>query len=261
MQTEKKLLKTIIIDDEPSGRESLYKYLIEYSNSYDVLGIASSADEGEEMILKFKPDLVFTDIEMPIRSGLDMLTSVLQQLEFLIVLTTAHEQYAIKAINRFNIVGYLLKPIDMDEFRGVERKIFEKASLDSSFKSANQIVSISKPASSMIFLPKLGGKEAIKAEDIIYCKASNNYTEIYLLGKVQKVISKTLKSTESMLADFPFFYRVHDSYLVNYRYILEFKNEGEAGMLILQEGYNIDVSKRRKADFLKFLRENGVKFE
>jgi two-component system LytT family response regulator len=260
MQPESKLLKTVIVDDEPSGRESLYKYLTEFSKGYDVVGVASSADEGEEMILKFKPDLVFSDIEMPIRSGLEMLSSVIDKHSFLIVLTTAHEQYAIKAINRFDIVGYLLKPIDMDEFHGISRKIFEKAGQDT-FKRSTVQSGSTDSKSSIIFLPKLGGKEAIKAEDIIYCKASNNYTEIYLIGKTQKVISKTLKATESMLSDSPFFFRVHDSYLVNYRFIQEFKNEGEAGMLNLQEGHSIDVSKRKKADFLQFLRANGVKFD
>jgi len=253
-------LKTIIVDDELSGREALNKILTEYSTGYDVMGIASSADEGEELIKTHKPDLVFADIEMPIRSGLEMLSSSLEHHNFLIVLTTAHEQYAIKAINKFDIVGYLLKPIDIDEFRGIEKKIAAKAALgvpEKPNKHNNANVG-SGPA--ILFLPKLGGKEAVNVEDIIYCKASNNYTEIYLKGKTQKVISKTLKATESMLADFPFFYRVHDSYLVNYRFIEEFRNEGEGGMLNLTEGYSVDISKRRKADFLQFLKSKGVKF-
>lgn len=261
MQPDTKVFRTVIVDDEPSGRESLKKYLLDFSVGYDVLGVASSAEEGEKMILNLKPDLVFADIEMPIRSGLDMLGAVIDKHPFLIVLTTAHEQYAIKAINRFDIVGYLLKPIDLDEFRGVEKKIREKAGLLKDKPEKTEISPPQNPSSSIIFLPKLGGKEAVSAEDIIYCKASNNYTEIYLTGKNKKVISKTLKATEALLSGFPYFFRAHDSYLVNFRFIREFRNEGEAGMLILAEGYHVDVSKRRKADFLHFLRTHGVTFE
>ena len=260
MQPKNTNLKTIIVDDELSGRESLNKILTTYSQGYDVLGIASSAEEGEQLIKSHKPDLVFADIEMPIKSGLEMLNSALEHQQFLIVLTTAHEQYAIKAINKFDIVGYLLKPIDIDEFRHIEKKIFAKANLGIEQKTLPSAPSNSTNGPSILFLPKLGGKEAINIEDIIYCKASNNYTEIILKGKIKKVISKTLKATESMLVDFPYFYRVHDSYLVNYRCIEEFRNEGEGGMLNLTEGHSVDISKRRKADFLLFLKSTGVKF-
>ena len=152
------------------------------------------------------------------------------------------------------------KPIDIDEFRHIEKKIFAKANLGIEQKTLPSAPSNSTNGPSILFLPKLGGKEAINIEDIIYCKASNNYTEIILKGKIKKVISKTLKATESMLVDFPYFYRVHDSYLVNYRCIEEFRNEGEGGMLNLTEGHSVDISKRRKADFLLFLKSTGVKF-
>lgn len=254
-----KKIKTVIVDDESGGREALEKVLNGFSSSFEIIGVAKSSEEGLERILTLKPDLVFSDIEMPVKSGLEMIREAQKSYRFNVVLTTAHEQYAIKAINQFDVIGYLLKPIDLDEFYAVERKILERFSNP----QEQQLIPSGIPVTGFpqkIFLPKAGGKEAVDPADIYYCKASGPYTEIYLKSGEMKTVSKPLKSTEAILTTHLGFFRVHDSYLINSLYISEIRNEGEAGVVVLNKNIEVDISRRKKADFITFLETRGLFF-
>jgi len=252
-------IRTIIVDDELSGRQSLEKILIGFSVAFEVVGIAKSADEGLQMIKNLKPDLVFADIEMPYKSGLDMLKESLLINSFHIVLTTAHEQYAIKAINQFDVIGYLLKPVDLDEFYKVEKRIIDKFSNGQTHVPPS-LQSISFSTHSKLFIPKIGGKEAVDPSEILYCKASGPYTEIHMISGVVKTISKPLKATEVLLTPSLGFFRVHDSFLVNSNHISELRNEGESSVVVLNKVTEIDVSRRKKSEFLEFLETRGLFF-
>ncbi len=252
-------IKTIIVDDELSGRQSLEKIVVGFSSAFEVIGIAKNAEEGVQMIRDLRPDLVFADIEMPYKSGLDMLKEALQQCSFQIVLTTAHEQYAIKAINQFDVIGYLLKPVDLDEFYKVEKRIVEKLTRGQQ-QTVNPLQTIPFSTHAKLFIPKLGGKEAIDPSDIIYCKASGPYTEIHLFTGEVKTVSKPLKATETILNNQLGFFRVHDSYLINCKYICELRNEGEGGVVILNKKTEVDISRRKKHDFLSYLESRGLFF-
>ncbi|MBK9636553.1 MAG: response regulator transcription factor [Bacteroidetes bacterium] len=251
-------ITTIIVDDELSGRQTLEKYLCSYSESFDVVGIAKSAAEGLKLIQEFKPALVVSDIEMPLKSGLEMIREALETHTFKIVLTTAYEKYAIKAINQFDVIGYLLKPIDLDEFYSVEKRILDKFSKPMETTLQTPIPIRNFPQK--FFLPKVGGKEAVDPSEILYCKASGPYTEIHMISGVVKTISKPLKATEVLLTPSLGFFRVHDSYLVNSNHISELRNEGETSVVVLNKVTEIDVSRRKKSEFLEFLETRGLFF-
>ena len=122
------MLKTIIIDDEPKGRQMMRRLLENYCSDVKVVGLADSADSGKRMIEEQHPDLVFLDIEMPHRNGFEMLEAIGVR-DFNVVFVSAHERYAINAI-RYSALDYLLKPINIAELKAAVKKAIVARSLD-----------------------------------------------------------------------------------------------------------------------------------
>ena len=108
-----KNLRAVIIDDEANAREALQNMLKLVSPEVEICGEAKNVDLGIELINTQKPDLVFLDIQMPGKTGFDLLNSF-EKLDFKVIFTTAYQEYALKAF-RFSAIDYLLKPIDPDE--------------------------------------------------------------------------------------------------------------------------------------------------
>ena len=109
------MLKTIIIDDETKGRQMMQRLLEKYCRGVEVVALADSADAGKKMIEEHHPDLVFLDIEMPYRSGFEMLEE-LESINFNVVFVSAHEKHAMKAI-KYSALDYLLKPVNIKELQ------------------------------------------------------------------------------------------------------------------------------------------------
>ena len=118
------MIKAIIIDDELHCLETLSILLKDYCPEVQVLEQCRSAKKGLEAIEKFKPDLVFLDIEMPVMNGFELLEQF-STISFAVIFTTSYDQYAIKAI-RFSALDYLLKPIDPKELIAAVQKVSSK---------------------------------------------------------------------------------------------------------------------------------------
>jgi two-component system LytT family response regulator len=205
-----------------------------------------------EAIARSKPDLVFLDIEMPTMNGFEMLEQF-QQIPFAVIFTTSYDQYAIKAI-RFSALDYLLKPIDPKELiLGVQKVQTQKA-----LPSAEQFEMLLKQVHhkgsgfQKVAIPTVEGFELIPADQIVHCKADDNYTHLYLKDKSKITACRSLKEMEEQLQEFSFFIRVHHSYLVNLNEVTKYVR-GEGGYLILTDSSTINVSRSRKEMLLKKL--------
>ncbi len=113
-EKELELIRAIIVDDEQGALETLEKKISLYLPNISVVALANSAKEGLQAIHKFKPDLVFLDIEMPWMNGFEMLDCLGDNIDFAVVFVTAYDQYAIKAF-KTKAIDYLLKPVDKDD--------------------------------------------------------------------------------------------------------------------------------------------------
>jgi two-component system LytT family response regulator len=208
--------------------------------------------QGLNAIQQHKPGLVFLDIEMPDKTGFELLNS-LPEINFDIIFTTAYNQYAIKAI-RFSALDYLLKPVDLDELKGalarVYRKHLKKEQRENIDMLMNNIRS-SQPNFSRITLSTQDGLVILHIDEIIYCEASGTYTFFYLKNKEKIVVSKTLKEYEDLLKDHHFF-RAHNSFLINLNEVKKYI-KGDGGSVIMSNGDEVFVSKRRKEEFLASL--------
>ena len=244
------MIKSIIVDDELHCLESLSLLLDEFCPEVQLLDQCSSAKKGLEAIEKFKPDLVFLDIEMPVMNGFELLEQ-LSAISFAIIFTTSYDQYAIKAI-RFSALDYLLKPIDPKELVMAVKKIQEERHLPlaEQFQMLLKQIKGKNNDINKIAVPTAEGFELISAEQILYCEANDNYTHFFLKNKSKIIACRILKEIETQVQDFPFFVRVHHSYLVNLNEVTRYIR-GEGGHLIMSDGSSVNVSRSRKEALLK----------
>ena len=195
--------------------------------------------------------MVFLDIQMQSETGFDLLAKV-KPINFEVIFTTAHSNYAIKAF-KFSAIDYLLKPIDIEDLKKAVEKVERKVNFNISAR-LEQLVQNLKPSSGQnhkLALPTLDGLIFVKIEDIIYCEASSNYTQIFTFDGKKHVVSRTLKEYEELLADHDFF-RIHNSFLINLNSIKKYVR-GEGGYVIMSNDVSLDVSKRKKEAFLSKL--------
>ena len=238
------MIRSIIIDDEQHCIRVLLNDLQNNCPVVEVLDACSSAKEGILSIKKNQPDLVFLDVEMPWMNGFEML-EVLGDLNFCIIFTTAHDEFAAKAF-RISAVDYLLKPIDANDLKEAVQKVEEKMEKGSSLKHiSNLLQNIRQPSvDQKIALPQREGYEFIDVSSIIYCQAEGAYTKVFIADKKHMLISRTLGDVEELLPT-EMFQRIHHSTLINITYISQFLRT-DGGYVVLKNGEKLSVSKAKK---------------
>ena len=238
------MLRSVIIDDEPQNAAILKSDLTTHCPLVEVIKVCHSAKEGILGIKKEKPDLVFLDIEMPWMNGFEML-EMLDTIDFSIIFTTAHDQFAAKAF-RISAVDYLLKPIDANDLKEAVRKAQQKTEQrQGNVHIENLLRNIKQPTSQQkIALPYKDGYEFIEVSHIIYCQAEGAYTRVFLDNKKHILVSKTLGDIEELLPN-DLFQRIHHSTVVNLNYVTHFVRS-DGGYVKLQTGEQLTVSKSKK---------------
>ena len=253
-------LRAVIVEDEANARQTLRNMLKILCPDVEIIGEAKNADLGIELINKEKPNLVFLDIQMPGKTGFDLLKSF-EEIFFDVIFTTAYQQYAVKAF-RFSAIDYLLKPIDPDELVEAIKKVKEKSQgLDNQQLSVLE-EHLLEPVFTKKRSPNGDRRLALSASDgihfvalteIIQCEAMGAYTRFHLTTGKKIIISKVLKEYEEMLDDY-YFFRVHQSNIINLDHVKRYV-KGDGGQVWLSDGAEIEVSRRRKEEFLALLSE------
>jgi len=238
------MLRSVIIDDEPQSAGILKTDLAIHCPSIEVIGLCYTAKQGILTIKKEQPDLVFLDIEMPWMNGFEML-EVLGDINFSIIFTTAHDQFAAKAF-RISAVDYLLKPIDATDLQDAvgkaEKRIHQQ---HGNVNIENLLHNFKQPVTQQkIALPNKDGFEFAEVNQIIYCQAEGSYTKVFLAGKKHILVSRSLGDIEELLPSV-LFMRVHHSTLVNINYITHFVRS-DGGYVKMQTGEQLPVSKSKK---------------
>lgn len=248
------MIRCIIVDDEELARETLRKIIDRYfSEKLSVQCTAGSVKEAVDCIYRHNPDLVFLDIEMPAENGF-RLFEYFDHYHFEVVFTTAYKDYAIDAIKNAAL-DYLLKPINYIDLKEAIGKVEAKIQTRTTQARVEALLSNIASGSDIyhkIALPTLEGYKMVKANDIIYCEADENYSKIHLNSGEVIFVPKTLKTIEDLLTQENFF-RIHKSYIVNMNYIESYTRT--VGYRIrLENGSELDVASRRNEEFLKALR-------
>lgn len=244
--------KTIIIEDEKRAQMLLQSILATNFPEIEILAVCDDLPTGVKAILKYKPDFVFLDIEMPHFSGLEILDFFgEEQVQFSIIYTTAYNHYAIEAL-KIAAIDYLLKPISKEDVKlAIERydKIAKNHKTDS-FSTLKSIISENKI--NKIAVPEGNQLHFIEPETIIYIKADNSYSELYLDNESKLVVSRSIKNFEEGLKYSNLFFRIHKSYLINTKFIKKF-DKSNGGWVSLLNGVELPVSQEKIIEFLSLL--------
>lgn len=243
--------KAIIIDDEAKGRLALKQKLTDYCPEIEVIAEADNGPEGIFLIEHHHPRVIFLDIEMPRMNGFDMLNEI-EEKNFHIIFTTAYDQYAIKAI-RFAAFDYLLKPVDIEELKAAVAKIetVKNTQVKKQVEMLRQNMQQPKVQLHKLAIPALEGLFFYDINEVVHLEANSNYTNIYFGNKTKIVASKTLKEFEELLPE-EIFFRTHHSHIINLNYVKRYI-KGDGGQIELQNGNYVDVSRRKKDEFLKVM--------
>ena len=227
----------IIIDDERLAREEVKRHLVNHPE-FNIVGEASNVNNGKQLIETKKPQLVFLDIQMPEKSGSDLLEELTTTPE--VVFTTAYSEYATRAFD-VNALDYLVKPIREERF------------LKSILKVKKELSKIKETPSHFSMHHKIFIKNGEKCyfiplTDIRYIESLENYARLYFKGN-QAMIKKSLNSIEEKL-DSKVFFRINRSQIININFIKEiyphFKNRLK---IVLDTDETFDVSNRQSVRF------------
>lgn len=239
----------ILVDDEANNTIYLQSLIEKYFDQITVIGIANNSLDATELIKTLKPHLVFLDIEMPGISGFELLKN-LQPIHFEVLFVTAFNHYALQAFE-VNAIGYITKPIAEEKFKQTVEAALKRIQEKNVNQSLMQLIeqSMHQHSELKIALPTLHGLKFVMQHDIIYCESSGNYTQFYMQGNKNILVSRQLGEYEKLLPNEQFI-RIHDKYIINQQYIVEYI-KGTGGEIQLENGTVLPVSVRKKEDLLQ----------
>lgn len=242
-------LRAVIIDDEEDARKALSSLLLSEHANVHLLGCAEGVAQGLDLIRRVAPDLVFLDVELRTSTGFELLEALGDNRPY-VIFTTAHEGYAVKAI-RFSALDFLLKPVDPSELATAISKVMgvaQERQTPQQFRTLLQNFGQDRAAQKRLALPTMDGLVMADVANILYCQGDGHYTTIGQLDRKPVVISRNLGQLEDLLptADFV---RIHHSHLVAIKHIVKYIR-GEGGEVVMADGTNLAVSKRKKQDLM-----------
>ncbi len=249
------MIRTIIVDDEPRGLNMLKKLLQEYCPDLNIIAECGDAESAKAQIMQLGPQLVFLDISLPGKTSFDMLAE-LGNINFEIIFVTAHNQYTLQAF-RYSAVDYLVKPVDEDLLIDAVSRTVKRIRLSSKEAALDTLLHnihhTQSPGEMKLCISSLKGFTVVPVNTILYFEASGSYTNIFFADGTSTCSTKPIYQYDETLAEAGFI-RVHKSYLVNIAHIKEYVR-GEGGTVILTNGAQVEVSRRKKEELLSLIRK------
>lgn len=251
------MITALLIDDDNNLRNGMRGLLSMYAPDITILGEADSVRTGTAAIEKYRPNVVFLDIQLGDGTGFDILEQLSQKngsIALHVVFITAHEEYALKAF-RFSALDYLLKPVDPEDLKKVIEKIKKVLNVNDNFAHIDLLLeNIRKKVDTFkrIALSTSDGIHLFDVSDIIRLESQDNYTKFFIKDNKPVLISKTLKEYEDLLSG-QGFERIHQSHLINLAYLKSYiKKDG--GYAVMADNSNLPISQRKKERLQELLK-------
>ena len=234
----------IIVDDEQNNRENLAHLLVKHCPQVEVMAEAATVAEALPKIRQLKPEVIFLDIEMPHGNGFSLLEK-LGPVESKIIFVTAYDSYALNAI-KFNALDYILKPIDPQELILAVEKLHTQPPLNQ--PPFQNLLSFLKGENKRLALHLSDEIRLVELSEILRLEADNNYCRFFFKGDDNVLVSKHLGYYYELLKNEGFM-RVHQSHLINPRYIRKYVKK-DGGYLVMENGDEVPVSRTQRAHVL-----------
>ena len=233
------LLQTIVVEDEGKSFPLISDLIRSFPSDIKLIGSAGQVDKCVQLITDKLPQLVFMDTQLVDGTGFDVLRKVTSR-DFELIFVTARSEYALDAF-RVSAVDYLLKPVDVPTFSAAIGRA--KSRIDG--KRSPPWADTERK----IAVATLDGFEFIDQKDVIWCSAEGGgYTRFYMTGGGRILSSRNLGYYEDVL-DPRYFYRVHNSFVVNLRFLKSYVR-GKNSQVVLSDGTRLEMSQRRRTGFL-----------
>lgn len=249
------MIRTILVDDEPRGLNTLKKLLQEYCPELKIAAECTDAASAKEKIGLLEPQLVFLDISLQGKTSFDMLAE-LEKINFEIIFVTAHDQYTLQAF-QYSAIDYLVKPIDEDLLLDAVKRAAKRINVSAiNYNVSALLHNVSQtgsPQKMKLCIPSLRGFQVVELNNILYCEAAGSYTNFHFSNQPLICSARPIYEYEEMLTDSGFI-RIHKSYMVNLLHIKEYVR-GEGGIVILSNNQEIEVSRRKRDLFISRMRE------
>jgi len=237
------MIKTIIIDDERLAREGLKGLLKEFSE-IEIIGEAANVDEALELIDKLKPQLLFLDIQMPEKTGFDLLEELIETP--IVIFTTAYNEFATKAFD-VNALDYLMKPIQSQRLRDAITRAKKQISDLEENKDRGKL-----GAEDQVFIRDGEKCWFVKLSDVRMIESAGNYAKVHF-EKYQPLIHRTLNALDERLSQHVFF-RANRQQIINLSYIEKIEPFFNSGFLIhMKDGLKVEVSRRQAVKFKEMM--------
>lgn len=238
-------MKTIIIDDERLARTELRR-LLEPFKELEIVAEAINVDDAVEKISQFDPELIFLDIQMPGKTGFDLL-EILDKVPK-VIFTTAYDEYALKAFE-YNALDYLLKPIEPKRLEESIRKLIEssKRIIQTSSESKQILTS-----DDQVFVKDGEKCWFVKLEKIRLFESEGNYVRLFFDDQ-KPLILRTLNYLDERL-DQKTFFRANRKHIINLKWVESIEPWLNGGLLVkLKGGQKVEVSRRQSVKFKEML--------
>jgi two-component system, LytTR family, response regulator len=240
--------RAIIIDDERLARNELRKLLAEHPE-VEIVAEATNANEGIEKINELQPDLIFLDIQMPGKTGFDMLSEIDKAPA--VIFTTAYDEFAIRAFE-FNALDYLLKPVEPKRLSDALHKLDGNEDKDYGSHEPSQVNRGILSDNDQVFVKDGERCWFVRLSDIRLFESVGNYAKVYFSNN-KPLILKSLNALEERL-DEKVFFRANRKHIVNLRMIEKVEPYFNGGLLLeIKGGEKIEVSRRQAVKFKEMM--------
>ncbi len=240
------MIRAIIIDDERKAAEVLDYKIKDLNLDIEVVEKISDPELAITYLSNNDLDLVFLDIEMPIKSGFDVLKAS-TNLDFEVIFVTGYQNYAIQAI-QFSAIGYIMKPVDDDDLQLAIFQAKEKIKDKKSRVRNQQLLDnlISSNTSKKVGIPTMYGLEFLRLDEIVRCEGLQKCTKVVNAAGQNIISSYNIGEFLKLLEPYGF-YAVHKSHIINLSKIKKYMKEGT---LTMDDDSVVPIARRRKQDFL-----------
>jgi len=234
-------MKAIIVDDERLARKELNNLLQEFKD-IEVIGEAVNVDEAEQIINKLHPDLIFLDIQMPGKTGFELLESLEKAPQ--VIFTTAYDEYALKAFE-YNALDYVLKPIEPKRLTDAVEKVRGQLA---KMKPTEEKPTSKLTTNDQVFVKDGDNCWFVKLKEVRLFESDGNYIKVYF-DKYKPMIHKSLNALDEKL-DNKSFFRVSRKHIINLEWVEEIETWFNGGLMVkLKGGEKVEVSRRQATKF------------